>query len=186
MSTEEKKSEQETASHNNGFKTKMLAFLKKNIVSIILLIAIIIVYIWFSAKMSSETNRYENEKTQLISKFKTERDSLQIKHLEFTSTIFSWSVRSELLRNNMENLSDLINVFVKESGANWVQLINSENNVVMLSSDKKFEGNHYNEKLDFDISKTVVLKKAGFVHIVIPITGINSKIAILVIELKTS
>ena len=186
MDTEEKQSEQKTEPLNNEFKTKTLAFLKKNIVSVILLLEIIIVYIWFSVEMDNTTNRYENEKIQLITKFETERDSLQIKHLEFASTIFSWSVRSELLRNNMENLNELLTVFVKESGANWVQLINPENNVVLLSSDKKFEGNQYNQILDFEISKTIVLKEAGFVHIMIPVTGINSNIAILAIELNTA
>lgn len=88
--------------------------------------------------MQNNAKQFENEKIQLITKYETERDSLQIKHLELASTVFTWSVRSELLRNNTENLNQLLTVFVKESELDLVQLINPMNKMVLLSSDKKF------------------------------------------------
>jgi len=184
MNTGEKKKEQIPAVPNSIFKTKLLTFLKKNIVGVILFLAIIIVYIWFSVKISNTTKRYENERKQLITKFEITRDSLRIKNLEFASMVFSWSVRSELLRNNVENLNSILTIFVKESGADLIQIVNPENNVVLLSSDKKFEGNQYNQKLDFEFDKPAVVKEQGLVRLITPVMGYNSKIGLLVIKIK--
>jgi len=145
---------------------------------------LIVVAIWFLIKVSVDAKRFENEKTQLITLYETQMDSLQVKHIEFASTVFSWSVRSELMRNNVENLNQLLTVFVKESGADLVQLVNPENKLILLSSDKKFEGTTYDQNLDFEIENTVVLEQDGKVIIVTPVMGFNSTIGILIVELK--
>jgi Ca2+/Na+ antiporter len=171
--------------NNNKSNSKLKEFLKKNSASVILAIALFIVFAWFSIKIKTNEFHFENEKTQLITKYETERDSLQIKHLEFASTVFSWSVRSELLRNNTENLNQLLTVFIKKSGADLVQLINPENNVILLSSDKKFEGKAYNQKLDFEITTPIIVREPSLVRIVTPVMGYNSVIGVMVVELKT-
>ncbi len=183
MDTEENKYKQITEGSNAGFKTKFLAFGKKNIISVILLLTIFIVYLWFSVKISNTTKRYENEKIQLITKFETERDSLRIRYLEFASKVFSWSVRSELLRNNLENLNQLVTIFAKESDADLMQLVNPVDNVVMISSDKKLEGKLYNQKLDSD--KSAIIKGEGLVQLITPVMGFNGKVGVLVVEIKT-
>jgi hypothetical protein len=76
---------------------------------------------------------------------------MRVKHLEFATEVFSWSVRSELLRENTENLNQLLTVFFKESGVDLVQLINPEDKMVVLSSDNKFEGVSYAGLLDFHV-----------------------------------
>lgn len=175
-----------TEQNNNGIsKKKFMAFLKNNIVSVVLAIALIIIFIWFSIKIKTNDNNFKDEKTQLISKYKTERDSLQIKHLEFASTVFSWSVRSELLRNNVENLNQLLTIFIRESGADLVQLVDPQNNKVLLSSDKKFEGQLYPKNLNYVITTSIVIKEDGLTRIITPVMGFNNKIGVLVAELET-
>ncbi|MCJ7759064.1 MAG: hypothetical protein MUP24_13075, partial [Gillisia sp.] len=125
----------------NDSPNRFLAFIKNNIVSVLLVLALIIAIIWFSAKNSMNNRQFEKEKTSLITQSKNERsalianyesekDSLRIVNLEAAAKIFSWSVRSELLRNNTENLNQLVNAFVKESGADLVQLIDPETNLI--------------------------------------------------------
>jgi hypothetical protein len=163
---------------------KFVAFLKNNIVASILAILLVVVLIWFSVKMSINERNFEKEKAQLITHYEGKIDSLQIKHLEFATEVFSWSVRSELLRNNTENLSQLLTVFVQESGADLVQLINPEDRMVLLSSDKKFEGNPYSGNLDFESDNLTVLKEGGDVKIITSVMGFNNKIGVLIVELK--
>ena len=176
--------ERKTITPNVKPRVKLKSYFKKNLVPLLLAFVLLVVLIWSSIKISVDAKRYENEKTQLITVYETQMDSLQVKHLEFASTVFSWSVRSELLRNNVENLSQLLTTFVKESGADLVQLVNPENKIILLSSDKKFEGNTYNQNLDFEIENTVVFKQDGVIRIVTPVMGFNSTIGILIIELK--
>ena len=161
---------------------KVSDFFKRNIPAVVLALLLILVFIWFSVKIDNNKNHFENEKIQLITKYETERDSLQINNLVFASSVFSWSIRSEMLRNNMENLNQLLTVFVKKSGANVVQLVNPDTKIVLVSSDEKFEGNPYPGKLDYELSDPIVLKEASGVRILTPVMGFNNTIGILVVE----
>ncbi|MFO7368987.1 MAG: hypothetical protein R6X09_01815 [Bacteroidales bacterium] len=166
----------------SGFKDKVLNFLLKNIAAVVFTITLILVYIWFSVKINNNKNHYENEKVQLITRYETERDSLKIKNLEFVSSVFSWSIRSEMLRNNMENLNQLLTLFSKESAASLVQIVHPETRVVMLSSDKKYEGTEYVREVNFEINHPVVVKDEQKTSIITPIMGFSNRIAVLIVE----
>ena len=190
MSTEEnnnlKKNESEPiqVETRSKFSDKLVTFLKNNKVASVLAVLLLVVFIWFSVKMRISERNFNNEKTQLITQYESKIDSLQIHHLEFATMVFSWSVRSELLRNNSENLNQLLTVFVKESGADLVLLINPEDKMVLLSSDKKYEGNQYTDNLDFELNKPSVLKEGGEVKIITPVMGFTNQIGVLIVESK--
>ena len=189
MNTEDKHNLSETndsepIKKQSKFKGKVVAFFKNNKAATVLTVLLLVVFIWFSIKIRINENNFNNEKTQLITQYESKIDSLQIKHLEFATDVFSWSVRSELLRENTENLSQLLTIFVKQSGADLVQLINPENKMVLLSSDKKFEGVNYSGLINFEIKKTVVIEDGGVVKIITPVMGFNNMIGILIVELR--
>lgn len=163
---------------------KLVAFLKNHKAATVLVVLLVVVFIWLSVIIRVNESNFNNEKTQLIAQYESKIDSLKIKHLEFATEVFSWSVRSELLRNNTENLSQLLTIFIKESGADLVQLINPEDKMVLLSSDKKFEGNPYSGNLDFESDNLIVLKEGGAVKIITSVMGFNNKIGVLIVELK--
>lgn len=165
-------------------KGKVMTFIIKNIVAVILVVVLVVVYIWLSVKISVNTKHYETEKTLIITKYETEKDSLQIKGLEFASTIFSWSVRSELLRDNKENLNQLLTTFVKESDADLVQLVSPDDKQILLSSDKKYEGTQYTKEINFEINEPVVMKDDQGVSILIPVMGFSNRIGVLVVEVR--
>ena len=60
------------------------------------------------------------------------------------------------------------------------------NKIVLLSSDKKFEGVSYSGLINFEIKKTVVKEDGGVVKIITPVMGFNNMIGILIVELKSS
>ena len=168
----------------SSFKVKVLNFLKRNIAAVLLTIILILVFIWFSVKIDNTKNQFENEKIQLITNYETERDSMQIKSLEFASVVFSWSIRSEMLRDNMENLNQLLTLFVQESAVNLVQVINPETRVVILSSNKKYEGTEYDKEVNFEINQPVVIKDDQKISIITPIMGFSNRIGVLIVEVK--
>lgn len=169
---------------DSSSKVKLPDFLKKNIAAVVLTIILILVFIWFNAKIDKNKNQFENEKIQLITQYETERDSLQIKSLVFVSSVFSWSIRSEMLRNNMENLNQLLTVFVQESSASLVQIVNPETRVIILSSDKKYEGTEYVKEVNFEINQPVVVKDDQKISIITPIMGFSNRIGVLIVEVK--
>jgi Ca2+/Na+ antiporter len=169
---------------DSGFKVNVLNFLKRNFAAVVLTIVLILVFIWFSVKIDYNKNHFENEKTQLITQYETERDSLQIKNLAFASSVFSWSIRSEMLRNNMENLNQLLTIFVQESAASMVQIVNPDTRVVILSSDKKYEGTEYDQEVNFEINHPVVIKDDQKISIITPIMGFSNRIGVLIVDVK--
>ncbi len=189
MSTKEKNNlvetnDREPIKNQSKFKAKIVAFFKNNKAATALTVILLVVFIWFSIKIRIDEKKFNNEKTQLITQYESKIDSLQINHLTFATEVFSWSVRSELLRKNTENLNQLLTIFVKESGSDLVQIVNVEDKIVLLSSNKKFEGVKYSGFLNFEIKKTVVLEEAGVVKIITPVMGFNKMIGILIVELR--
>lgn len=189
MNTEEKNNLEETndgepIKNQSKFKAKLVAFFINNKVATVLTVLLLVVFIWFSIKISINEKNFNNEKTQLITQYESKIDSLQIKHLEFATEVFSWSVRSELLRNNTENLNQLLSVFVRQSGADLVQLVNPKDNIVLLSSDKKFEGTSLETTAFSNLTSTTVYTEENSVKIVSPVMGFNDKIGVLIVELK--
>ncbi len=185
MNTEET-NESKLITVQSKFSDKLVAYLKNNKAATVLTVLLLVVLIWFSFKISINEKNFNNEKTQLLTHYENQIELLQLKHIEFATEVFSWSVRSELLRENTENLNQLLTVFVKESGADLVQLLNPKDNIVLLSSDKKFEGS---PSLDADfenLTSTLVLKENNTVKIICPVMGFNDKIGILIVEFKLS
>ncbi len=163
---------------------KFLAFLKNNKAATFLSLLLVAVFIWFYVKMEINEKKYNNEKTQLISQYESRIDSLQINHLEFATKVFSWSVRSELLRNNTENINQLLTVFVKESGADLVQIVNPEDKMVLLSTDKKYEGSLYSGDLNGELNNSIVSEKSNELEIRTQIMGLNKMIGVLIVKTK--
>jgi hypothetical protein len=170
---------------NQGqFWDKLIAFLKNNKAATFLSLLLLIVIVWFTITLRTNESSFINEKAQLKNQYKIAIDSLQIKHQKFATEVFSWSVRSELLRNNAENLNQLLTAFVKESGADLVQIVNSEDKMVLLSSDKKFEGVKYTALSNFELKETTILEEDGVVKIITPVMGFNNMIGILIVETR--
>lgn len=193
MSTEEKnelekviESTQAKAGHEMNSKTssKFATFVKNNKAASFLGILLVVVFVWLMVKIYINDRNYNNEKAQLISQYENQIDSMQVSHLRFATEVFSWSVRSELLRENTENLNQLLTVFVKGSGANLIQLVNPADNIVLLSTDKKFEGIPYAMGLNIETNETNVVNADNTVSIVTPVMGFNNKIGVLIVELK--
>jgi hypothetical protein len=149
----------------------------------LLLLIIVVLFAYLFTKTYFEKNSLEKEKIELVSQFKKQSDSIQLKNLEFSSMVFSWSVRNGILRNNMDNLDLEFNLFARYSGADLVQLITEENNIILISSDKKFQGGKFQIPLNIDLNKTTVVRDTSKTVIYTPIMGLNKRIGILRTEL---
>jgi hypothetical protein len=172
------------ASKKNPFIKKVWGVIKRNPISSVLLISLVVAFTWFSVKSGIDKKQFEREKNELITKHVFQLDSLQLKNIEFSSRVFSWSVRSELLRTNVENLNQLLTVFVKESNANLVQLVNLEDNTIIISSDKKFEGTSFMMPKNVNLDKQVTTSDETKITVLTPVMGFNDKIGLLVVEIS--
>ncbi|MFN3641191.1 MAG: hypothetical protein ACK4UK_09745, partial [Flavobacterium sp.] len=108
-----------TPSEASG-KDRFINFIMRHKLSVFLFLCLVVVFSWLTIKMSSQEKQFQRDKSELTTMYKYRIDSLNVEHLKFATEVFSWSVRSELLRDNTENLNQLLTVFVQQSGADLV------------------------------------------------------------------
>lgn len=149
---------------------------------LLLALTLLIVFIVFKVKMQNLENEHIVQKNQLINNYEIKIDSLNIANIELTVKTFSWAVRSELMRENMDQVNQLMNAFVKEPNIQNVKLINQENARIVISTNKKEEGQEIGNKEFLSIDSTTTFRDTSLIRIVNPIMGLNKKLGLLVVE----
>ncbi len=163
-------------------ENKFLKFVMKNKYYIGLVLIIFVVLAWSFIRMAVMESDFEEEKVQVISNYELKLDSLNSDRLKLTATAFSWAIRSELIRENKEQINQFFNEFIKNPEIVNLQLINSETSIVELSTDKNDIGNKVNTFNSVQ-EQTIV---SGFIdfQIITPINGLNKKLGIFVMQVN--
>ncbi len=145
-----------------------------------LIIAIIIILIWHFFKIDSLEKSTETERLGIINRYEIKLDSLNEANLQQTAKTFSRAIRGELLRGNKEQINQYFNEFIKTPGIIKLQLINTENSVIEISTDKKYEGT---KNVDYvNIKGQEIVTGLQELRIVTPISNMNNFIGIFILE----
>jgi len=165
-------------------ESKILLFVKKHWFVFLLVAVIIIILLWAVIKIQIIEKRSATEKEQLVNRYEQRMDSINLSNKELTSKVFSWAIRSEMTRQNMEQVNQFFSAFVKEPNIRRVQLIDPVTAKVLLSSDKKDEGTIVQDALILQTEKTIHLSAETGDKIISPVMGLDTRIGVLVIELE--
>ncbi len=165
-------------------ESKVLTFVKKHKFVFSLIVLIIIILLWAVIKIQIIEKRSSIEKEQLVILYEQRMDSLNLSNMELTSKVFSWAIRSEMTRMNMEQVNQFFSAFVKEPNIRKVLLIDPVTGKVLLSSDKKDEGTIIEDPIILQAEKSVrIIGETGDV-IINPVMGLDTRIGVLVIEIE--
>jgi len=107
---------------------------------------------------------------------------LTTKQLMLSSKVFSWAIRSELTRENKEQVNQFFLNFIKEPGVSKVEFVNALDGRVMLSTNKKDEGLVFPNQVALATTETINYRNDSVLSIVSPVMGLNNKLGVLVIE----
>ncbi|WP_189578746.1 hypothetical protein [Mongoliitalea lutea] len=163
-------------------ESKVKKLLLNNKLIILLLLLLLIVFAWGQIKLN-KANRDADKKIEEISvSYNLKFDSLQLASKERMSKVFSWSVRSELIRENVEQVAVLINNYVQEEGVKNVKLINPTSQMVVLSTNKREENRAFESPELLNLNQLEVHQTEETLIHLIPIMGLNQRMAILVVE----
>lgn len=165
-------------------ESKILNFLKKHWFVFLLIVLAIIILLWAVIKIQIIEKRSSEEKKQLIDLYQQRMDSLHLSDMELTSRVFSWAVRSEMTRQNMEQVNQFFSGFVKEPNVKKVMLIDPVTAKVLMSSDKKDEGSIIDDAMILKAETTMHLPGETYNKIISPVMGLDTRIGVLVIELE--
>ncbi|MEI6854004.1 MAG: hypothetical protein WCL06_14255 [Bacteroidota bacterium] len=159
-----------------------------SIVIICLLIAIPAgIYFWKQAEISKLKKQHETEIIQIRTDATNTITDNNKKNMETLTRVFSWAVRSEMLRNNLDQVNTYMTDLVKAADLNDISAIKTDG-IVVLSTNKKFEGNAYPGPVASQLSQIneVVSQNDadGNIMSICPIMGLDSRLGTIVITYK--
>jgi L-lactate utilization protein LutC len=162
--------------------SKLVRLISKNKLVSFLCLALIALSAWTFIKISFLEKRYEKQTAELRTKYDREIDSLTTRQLELTSKVFSWAIRSELTRDNKEQVNQFFLNFIKEPGVTKVEFVDALTARITLSTDKKNEGNMYLDQVALLTDKTIHYSNNSALKVISPVFGLNNKLGVLVID----
>ena len=147
-----------------------------------LIAVIVILSLWAFIKISLLENKFKKDTLKLKSDYENKIDSLTTNQLMLSSKVFSWAIRSELTRENKEQVNQFFLNFIKEPGVSKVEFVNALDGRVMLSTNKKDEGLVFPNQVALATTETINYRNDSVLSIVSPVMGLNNKLGVLVIE----
>jgi hypothetical protein len=175
---------EETETKESRKPNKFLELILKNKAVSALVFVIIVVLAYFLIKTSSMQSDFKQKYESFQQFHITQIDSLKITNSAQIVKVFSWAVRSEMNRNNLEEVNNLFMAFVQEDGVQMINLIDPENSKIILSTDKKNEGQDVTNAGYLNVTEQVILKEEEKTFIVSPIMGMNKMTGILYVEIE--
>ncbi len=167
-------------------KKGFLDFLIKHNTVISLVLVIFIILLWALIKMNNMQNNAVVEKQQLTEVYENQLESLSISSMELTAQVFTWAIRGEMLRQNMDQVNQFFTSFIQKPGITKIQLVDSGTAEIILSTDNKDEGAIIENTLILQAERTYHIAKENSVLIISPVMGLNTRIGILILELNTN
>jgi len=149
-----------------------------------LLLALVVVLLWAFIKMTLMNRSYEKQTAELKTSYETQMNSMTVQHMTLTSKVLALAVRSELTRNNKEQVNQFFMSIIKEPGINKVEFVDAKTSKVLLSTDKKDEGAVFPNQVALMTDETIQFTNNSILNIVSPVMGLNNKLGVLVIEYK--
>ncbi|HMN26006.1 MAG: hypothetical protein IT276_11075 [Ignavibacteriaceae bacterium] len=162
--------------------SRILGFIFKHKMFFTLLLIIAVILVYHMIRINSLESEFAAKTVTLKKEYTLKIDSMKIANLQQTIKVFSWAVRSELNRSNLEEVNQFFLNFVKEKGIRMISLVNPENGIIILSTNKKNEGNVMTDKQIMDVTDLKVFADSTELKVVVPIMGLNIKNGVLIVE----
>ncbi len=166
---------------NYSKKKNLFQVIKNNpvIITIIIgLIAITGVYFWKDIQGKKQKAAIE----------KMASEQLLLNNVEMLKVLVKpliWSIRSEMLRGNMEQVNIFTTDMVKEKNFQFIHLIDPKG-IFIVSTDKKMEGQPVNGMFDVNLMQTdsvlVISKEENMLTLAAPVMGYDKRLATIIMN----
>ncbi|MEW6132066.1 MAG: hypothetical protein AB1591_02715 [Pseudomonadota bacterium] len=161
-------------------------------VSVLLVLLLIFGFFWkqaavvdVEARMQEQSRLFEADKTALRAEAaamlaqKSETAHRQL------GTVLSWAIRSEMIRDNLDQIDQYFAELVKTENIKLAVLADT-NGKLLVSSDKKFQDGEFSQVFPADLlaEAQVAIRDGqdGNKLLVIPVMGLNSRLGTAVVS----
>ena len=165
----------QTETEEKGF----MGWVKRNKLITFLLLLIILGGLFFLIRMNMMERDAAREKAALESHYEMQLDSLDTWGMERSARIFSWAVRSEMTRQNMEQVNQFFSNLIRDPRIAKIKLIHPADGRVILSTDQKDHGEIITEEQVVGAETTFSIPGEQTTRIITPVMGLDARIGVL-------
>ena len=159
--------------------------------AVMLVGVIVVIFVWKTiavSKVESDmAKKLENERVLITQQAREYADQQYTKEEERFGQVLSWTVRGELIRHNIDQIDQYLSEIVKMKDTERVVLIGDDGQL-LVSTDKRLEetkGVELFPKEILDLQKITIKSDVdGKKILVVPVMGLNKKIATVVVSYK--
>ncbi len=159
--------------------------------AVMLVGVIVVIFVWKTiavSKVESDmAKKLEGERVLITQQAREYADQQYTKEEERFGQVLSWAVRGELIRHNIDQIDQYLSEIVKMKDTERVVLI-GEDGQLLVSTDKRLEetkGVELFPKEILNLQKIAVKSDVdGKKILVVPVMGLNKKIATVVVSYK--
>ncbi|GEM_PF-2294520 len=157
-------------------------FWKKHFVKLFLALLLIVSILWGWVANGQLQKEHEQKLSALKQSHQTTLQELKtLKNEEVTQTL-ALAVRSELIDDNNDQVNQYFLQMLKQPTVERVMLVNHQTGKIILSTNKKDETATFGHKELYSTNEVVVKQKEGSPFAATPVMGLNSQLAVLIIE----
>lgn len=156
-------------------------FIKKHILVLILILIIIGVFLYSMIRVSTLESRHEKQTSELITEYNAKIDSVNLSGMKHTIEVFTWAIRSELIRQNTEEVKHFFTDFINKPHVVKIQLIDPESFEISLSTNEKDIGEVIDNTELYKVDKLTLIENTDHKKLISPIMRLNRVIGILVV-----
>lgn len=161
-------------------KNKYIQYVLLNKGFFLIVILLMVAVLWSQIKL----RRINNNNEALIENYQSTIDSLNSTSMMLTSKVFTWAIRSEMIRNNNENVDQFFVALIKEPNIQKIQLIDPKTGKIILSTNRKEEGKIEPNQLIVQADDSVTLQDSASYRIACPVMGLNNRLAVVVLDVN--
>lgn len=159
----------------------------KNIFVLSIFGLLVILFLWKTIQYNRLEKRMTREKEQIINQSLAFTTNQEKTFLLLFSKPFSWAVRTQMLRNNLDEVNDYFNQLIKEDRFEQISLIDNEG-VIEVCTNKKIEGESaeaFFGGFSYDAFSTELQNVGGdTILISTPVLGYDKRLGTIVIHYR--
>lgn len=175
----------ENAPEEGNKKITEKPFWKKHFLKLFLVLLVIVSFFWGFINNQMTIKNHKKEIAALKENHENEINKLQQEEAKKVISTLAFSVRSEMIAENMNQVNQYFLQSLKNLDVERVLLVNQNSGKVILSTNKKDEENL------FEIKKLLTAKEATIYEaggekwfVATPIMGLNTQLGVLIMEVK--
>ncbi len=167
----------------NGNETAKPGWKRKLIWPGIALLVVIGMYAWRAISIKALTTAHQDRERQVVERSRIVIDSVQADAHLRDARLLGWAIRSEAMRNNMEQVEQYFMAYVREPSVQRVSLIGTDG-VVNVSTDGKLIGRSMQVPPIAEGPTTELVEGRTMTYV--PVLGVESLLGTILIEQRSA